>query len=90
MQHLEGFQYVTILNINMGYFTIRISPASQNITKIVTEFGKFKYNCLSMGMCASGNIFQAKVEKLLVDIKGVKPYTNYILVLIKESCYNNI
>ena len=89
MQHLEGFQYVTILNINMGYFTIRISPASQNITKIVTEFGKFKYNCLSMGMCASGNIFQAKVEKLLVDIKGVKPYTNDILVLIKESCYNN-
>ena len=37
-----------------------------------------------MGMWASGDIFQAKVDKLLGDIEGVKTYTDDILVLIKD------
>ena len=85
MQQQEGFHYVTALDLNMGYYTIRISPASQDMTTIVTEFGKFRYNCLPMGMCASGDIFQAKVDKILGDIKGVKTYIDDILVLGKDS-----
>ena len=41
------------------------------MTKIVTEFGKFRYNHLSMIMCALGDIFQEKVDKLLDDKEGV-------------------
>ena len=55
------------------------------MTMIVTEFGKFRYNCLPMGMCASGDIFQAKVVKLLGDIKVIKKYINDIIVLSKDS-----
>ena len=65
----------------MGYYTIRLSPAIQDITEIVTEFGKFKYNHLPMGMCSSGDIFQAKVDKLLGDTEGVKMYIDGILGL---------
>ena len=68
MQQLEGFQYTTALYINMGYYMVRLSPASQYTTTIVTEFGKLRYNRLPMGMCASGDIFQAKIDKLLGDI----------------------
>ena len=60
------------------------------MTTIVTEFGKFKYNRLPMGMCASGDIFQAKLDKLLSDIEGVKKCINDILVLIKKSFYKEI
>ena len=42
------------------------------MTTIVTEFGKFRYNRLPIGMCASGDIFQAKVDDLLSDIEGFK------------------
>ena len=49
-----------------------------------TEFGKFVYNCLPMGMCASGDIFQSKVDNLPDDIQGPKTYINDILVLIKD------
>ena len=56
----------------MGYYTIRLSFASQDMTKIDLEFGKFRYNCLSMGMCALGYIFQTKVDKLLKYIEGVE------------------
>ena len=90
MQQLEDFQYETALDIHMGYYTISLSPASQYMTTIVTEFGKFKYNCFPMGMCASGNIFQAKVYKLLGDIEGVKTYIYDILVLGKDSFENHI
>ena len=51
---------------------------------IVTEFGKLKYNRLPMGMCASGDILQAKVDGLLGDIYGIKIFIYDILVLSKE------
>ena len=87
MQHLEGFQCVTAFDINMGYHNIKLSPTSQDMTTVVTEFGIFKYNCLPMGMCASGDIFHAKVDKLIGDIKS---YIDYILVLSKEKISNCI
>ena len=68
MQNLEVFQYETALDIYIGYYTIRLFTASQDMTMIVTEFGKFRYNRLPMGICASGEIFQSKVDKLLGDI----------------------
>ena len=90
MQHLEEFQYATALDINMGYYTIKLPPTSQGIKTIVTEFGKLKFNRLPMGMCTSGDIFQSKVDKLLRDITGVKTYIDDILVLSKQSFYKHI
>ena len=83
IHQLEGFQCVNTLYINMGYFNKRLFPAGQYMPIIATEFGKFMYNRLPMRMCASVDIFQAKVEKLHGDIGGIKTYTNYILSLRK-------
>jgi hypothetical protein len=64
LQQLEGFQYASALDLNMGYYTIRLTPGAKDMTTIVTEFSKFRYNVLPMGMCCSGDIFQAKVDEL--------------------------
>ena len=56
------------------------------MTMIITKFGKFRYNRLHMGMCASGDIFQSKVEELIGDIKGVKLYIDDILIF-SEDCF---
>ena len=88
MKQLEGFQYAKALDINMGYYTITIYPASQDMTTTVTQFGKFRYNCLPMGMCDSVYIFQDKVDKQLFDIEGVKAYTDDMLVFSKD-CFRN-
>ena len=37
-----------------------------------------------MGMCASGDIFQDKVVKLLGEIKGHKTYIDDIIILSKD------
>ena len=72
IQQLQGFRYAEALDLNMRYYIIRLSFASQDMTKTVTEFGEFRYNPLPMCMCSPGDIFHAKVDELLGDIKGVK------------------
>ena len=41
-------------------------------------------------MCASGDIFQDKVDKILGEIEGVKTYIDDIFVLRKYLFGNNI
>ena len=74
------------LDLNMGYYTIRLPSASQDITTIISEFGKFRYDRIPMGMCASEDTFQAKVDNLIGDIEGVKLYIDSILVL-RKGCF---
>ena len=59
MKKLEGFQYATELCLNMGYYTIILSPTSQDMMTIITEFGIFRYNSILMRMYALGYKFQA-------------------------------
>ena len=90
MQKLEVFQYATALYLNMGYYNIMLYPSRQYMTKIFTEFGKLRYNCLPISMWVWGDIFQSKVDGLLGDIEGVKIYIDYILVLSKDILKNHI
>ena len=60
------------------------------MTTIVTEFEKFRYNRLPLGVCASGDILQAKIDKILSDIKGIKTYIDDILVLGQDIFENHI
>ena len=57
MQKLEGFHNATSLYLKTGYYTIRLSLNSQDMTTIMTKSGKFRYNRLHMGMCSLGDIF---------------------------------
>ena len=74
----------------MVYYTIYISTESHYLTSIVTEFEKFRYNKVPMRLCASGDIFQAKVDELLSDIEGFKTYIDDILVLGKRILSQHI
>ena len=41
---LEGFQYGTSLDLNMGYYHIELSPNSKKLCTIVLPWGKYEYN----------------------------------------------
>ena len=81
LQNLEGFQYATSLDLNMGYYHIRLSDKSSDMCTIITEFGKFCYLRLPMGVSCSPDIFQAKIYELLGDIEGTQAYIDDILVI---------
>jgi hypothetical protein len=65
LQELEGFQFASALDLNMGYYTIRLTPGAKDfLTAIITEFGKFRYNVLPMVMCCSGDQFLGNIENV--------------------------
>ena len=58
LQKLEGICYATSLDLNMGYYTVRLDPDSQKLCTIITPWGKYQYLRLPMGVNVSPDIFQ--------------------------------
>ena len=85
LQQLEGFTYATSLDMNMGYYHIKLSPRAADMCTIITKYGKYRYKRLPMGVACSPDIFQAKIYELLGDIEGTKAYIDDILVVKKGS-----
>ena len=68
---LEGFQYATSLDLNMGYYHIRLDDASKRLCTIVLPWGKYEYQALPMGLCNSPDIFQERMSSLMQDLEYV-------------------
>eukprot|EP00979_Chaetoceros_neogracilis_P014912 scaffold5028_cov226-Chaetoceros_neogracile.AAC.1 len=69
----------------MGYYTLRLSSAASDMCTIVTEFGKFRYLRLPMGVSCSPDIFQSKINELLGDLEYIRAYLDDVLVLSKGT-----
>jgi transposase InsO family protein len=81
MLKLEGFQYATSLDLNMGYYHIELSPGSKRLCTIVLPFGKFEYQRLPMGLCNSPDIFQEKMSDLMLGLEFVRAYIDDLLAI---------
>eukprot|EP00804_Cyclotella_cryptica_P001470 CCRYP_003708-RA/>CCRYP_003708-RA protein AED:0.44 eAED:0.44 QI:6/-1/0/1/-1/1/1/0/81 len=60
MQELEGFTFATALDLNMGYYTIRLDPDASKICTIIFPWGKYSYLRLPMGIAGSRTYFNRK------------------------------
>ena len=78
---LEGFQFATSLDLNMGYYHIELDPASKKLCTIVLPFGKFEYQRLPMGLNNSPDLFQEKMSELMADLEYVRVYLDDLLSL---------
>ena len=85
LQQMDGFKYATSLDLNIGYYHISLTPKAADMCTIVTEYGKYRYKRLPMGVACSPDIFQAKINELLGDIEGTKAYLDDVLVIQKGS-----
>jgi hypothetical protein len=43
LQEIEGSSYATALDLNMGYYTIRLDPDASKICTIIFRWGKYSY-----------------------------------------------
>src|SRR5690348_15885243 len=78
---LEGFQYATSLDLNMGYYHIELSPLSKQLCTIVLPWGKYEYQRLPMGLCNSPDIFQEKMSSLVQDLEYCRACIDDLLIL---------
>ena len=68
---MEGFQYATSLDLNMGYYHIKLDADSRKPCIFFLPWGKYKYNALPMGLCSSCDIFQEKMSELMQGLEFV-------------------
>ena len=83
--NLEGLTYASSLDLNMGYYHIKLSPGSKQICTIVLPWGKYEYQKLPMGVCNIPNIFQEKISKLFDGFDMVRAYIDDVLVTTKNK-----
>ena len=81
--NLEGFQYATSLDLNMGYYHIELTPFSKRLCTIVTPFGKFEYQRIPMGLCNSPDIFQEKMSELMMGLEFARVYLDDLMSITK-------
>ncbi len=85
LMNLEGFQYATSLDLNMGYYHLELSPESRELCTIVLPFGKYEYQRVPMGLCNSPDIFQEKMNELFDGLDFVRAYIDDLLCLTKGT-----
>jgi hypothetical protein len=53
LQEMEGFTFAAALDLNMGYYTIRLDPDASKIYTIIFPWKKYSYKQLPMGIAGS-------------------------------------
>ncbi len=90
LQEIEGFSYATALDLNMGYYTIRLDPDASKICTIIFPWGKFSYKRLPMGIAGSPDIFQGKMSELMETLEYVRAYFDDLLCISKLSLEDHL
>ncbi len=90
MLKLEGFQYATSLDLNMGYYHIELCPFSKKLCTVVFPWGKYEYQRLPMGLCNSPDIFQEKMSTLMEELEYVRAYIDDLLCLTKADFQDHL
>jgi hypothetical protein len=90
LQELEGFTYVTALDLNMGYYTIRLDAKASEICTIIFPWRKYSYNRLPMGFGGSADIFQAQMMDLMASLDYVRAYIDDLLIMTRGTLDDHI
>ena len=85
LQDLEGFTYATSLDLNMGYYTIRLDPDTQKICTIILPWDKYSYLRLPMGVAGSPDLFQEKMSSLMEELEFVRVYLDDLLTITNST-----
>eukprot|EP00804_Cyclotella_cryptica_P010275 CCRYP_016742-RA/>CCRYP_016742-RA protein AED:0.41 eAED:0.48 QI:0/0/0/1/0/0/2/0/371 len=89
LQELEGFTYATALDLNMGYYTIRLDLDESKICTIIFPWGKY-YLLLPMGVACSPDIFHAKMSELMATLEFVRTFFDDLLCISKGSLKDHL
>ena len=88
LQKLEGFMYATSLDLNMGYYHMRLTPYSSRLCTIVLPWGKYEYCRLPMGLCISPDVFQEKMSELMAGLEFARAYLDDLLIISTETGFD--
>jgi hypothetical protein len=85
LQELEGFTYATALDLNIGYYTIRLDPTASEMCTIIFPWGKYSYKRLPIGFEGSADIFQAQIMDLMASLDFVRVYMDDLFFITRGT-----
>lgn len=85
LYEIDGMQWVTALDLKMGYYAIKLDPQAQKLCTLITPWGKYKYLRLPMGLSGAPDIFQEKIGSLVDHLEYARVYLDDLLVLTNGS-----
>jgi hypothetical protein len=85
LQELEGFSFATALDLNMGYYIVRLDQDASKICTIIFPWVKYSYKQLPMGIAGCLDIFQGKLSELIESLKYVQAYVDDLLCISRNS-----
>jgi hypothetical protein len=90
LQEIEGITFTMALDLNMGYYTIRLDSDEPKICTIIFPWGKYSYKRLQMGIAGSPDIFQSKMLELMESLEYVQTYLDDLLCISRSSLENHL
>ncbi len=90
LQELEGFTYAMALDLNMGYYTIRLDPKVVEMFTIIFLWGKYLYLRLPIGYAGSADIFQAEMMDLMESLEYARAYIDDLLVITRGTLEDHL
>jgi hypothetical protein len=77
---LEKFRYASMIDLNMGYYSMPLSPEAKKLCVISLPWGLFQYEVLPQGIKPATDIFQQRMGALFTDVPVVIMYMDNSIV----------
>jgi hypothetical protein len=90
LQELEGFSFATAIDLNMGYYTIRLDPDASKICTIIFPWGKYSYKRFPRGIAGSPDTYQSEMSVLMESIEYVQAYLDDLLCISRKSLEDHL
>jgi hypothetical protein len=71
MHTVDGLTFVSILNLNTGFWMIQLDKETQWLATVIISWGKSSYQCLAMGLSVGPDIWQEKMSAIFSDMENV-------------------
>jgi hypothetical protein len=78
------------LDLNMGYYTIRLDPDASRVCTVIFPWEKYSYKRLPIGIAGSTDIFQSKILELMEDLEYVQAYLDDLLCSSRSSLEDHL
>jgi hypothetical protein len=90
MRTVDGLTFVSVLDLNMGFWMIQLDKESQRLATVILPWGKYSYQCLAMGLSVSPDIYQEKMSAIFSDIENVICFIDDIALITNGSFENHL
>lgn len=80
LPHIGRGKFFSKLDIEQAFYQLELHPNSRNITAFITKTGVYRFKRLNMGIACAPEMFQNRLEMILLNCTGSLNFADDIIV----------